>query len=149
MPKRNLGRIPQAVQERRARAHRHEAIHVRGEPPQVRQTGQVKMASRPDDRQGQHKLQQRVVEGGLRRMHGIDDCGQRKPPHVPHRHQKQQDGESEFGPQPGLQHREPPNGFLLLRFPCVHHIGFRGHGRCGEPHIHGPLPNLLDKGFGV
>ena len=52
MPKRNLGRIPQAVQERRARAHRHEAVHVRGEPPQVRQAGQVKMASRPDDRQG-------------------------------------------------------------------------------------------------
>ena len=98
MPKRDLDRIPQAVQERRSRAHRHKAVHVRGEPPQVGQAGQIKMPPRPEDRQGQHKLQQRMVEGRLGRMHGIDDRGQREPPHVPHRHQEQQDGESEFGP---------------------------------------------------
>ena len=34
-----------------------------------------------------------MVEGRLGRMHGIDDRGQRKPPHVPHRHQEQQDSE--------------------------------------------------------
>ena len=82
-------------------------------------------------------------------MHGIDDRGQRKPPHVPHRHQEQQDGEPELRPQTGLQGRKLPDRFLLLRFPRVHHIGFRGYRRRGEAHIHGPLLNLMNEGLGV
>ena len=41
------------------------------------------------------------------------------------------------------------DGFLLLGFPRIHHVGFGGNGRSGEAHFLGALLNPLDESFGV
>ena len=88
-----------------------------------------------------------MIEGRGGRVHGIDDGGQGQPPHVPHRNQQEQDGKAEFGPESGLEISQMPDGFALLFLPRVDHVGFRGHGRGGKAHFHGPLLNLPDQGF--
>ena len=141
---RDFRRAPQAVQQRRARPHGDQTVHVRRSPQQKGNPGAVEIAARPDHGQGQKKLGKCKGQRGRMRS---QPCGQRQSPVTAHGDDYQRHGEHELCHQTPAAQRKSGVAAGLLFFPCVVFIGFRRNIRGFEPQRGNFLLHLSDKGF--
>ena len=105
---------PQAVEQGRARAHGHQAVHGGGLVDQGQQAFPVKMATQPDHGQGQGQLRQHEGAGRVVR---VKPGGQGHAQHVPHGEDEQGHGKDQHGAQTPQTHA--PVLFVLPAFFLV------------------------------